>query len=503
MPPIPEEEQGRQQRSIRDVVAGIGFHDMPGTETPIPNQMPASSLGVPRLTRQGELLQPQIQPGSIIPPNLMHEAGRAAYQQILRDLEPTAPVGTAEWNLQEQARQRFLAQHHPGNDISAIPGIGGKILHGLALAGNIAGDIIAPGVMEQIPGTMMHRQAVAADLQRTYPQEVSAQVAQAEIPIRQQEAQTAAAQARTAETRAQLEQQKFEEGDLLQTQEGLFSRGPQGIQPIMYNGQQLDPKQAEGNYQTQAFQDLKREGYSTQQALGIMAAAQNASKNDPARDQAMKSYMATHRGATPYEAYMNTNPPPQAMFMVPAPGGGYQAQTVRGGQTLAPGAVPSGQFGKVTATEQNRADYADNLNENLDNLEDIVRRRPELFGPVHGRITQVEAMVGSDDPDITTLRNIKDNIGRVNQSVHGMRGSNQVESASNAVLHWGDGPDGIMGAIKSARASAATFSKNVQQIRQTGTAQPTGTRAQPAAPAAQGGAGGRVRTYNPNTGQIE
>src|SRR6185312_7638064 len=42
---------------------------------------------------------------------------------------------------------------------------------------------------------------------------------------------------------------------------------------------------------------------------------------------------------------------------------------------------------KVSADEQKRADMARNLNENLDQLEDIVKRRPELFGPIAGRWT--------------------------------------------------------------------------------------------------------------------
>lgn len=38
------------------------------------------------------------------------------------------------------------------------PGVIGKILHGLATAGNIAGNILAPGTMAMIPGTGLNRQ---------------------------------------------------------------------------------------------------------------------------------------------------------------------------------------------------------------------------------------------------------------------------------------------------------------------------------------------------------
>jgi hypothetical protein len=44
-----------------------------------------------------------------------------------------------------------------GKPASAHPGLFGKIAHGAALAGNIAGDLLAPGAMSLIPGTMLNK----------------------------------------------------------------------------------------------------------------------------------------------------------------------------------------------------------------------------------------------------------------------------------------------------------------------------------------------------------
>lgn len=48
---------------------------------------------------------------------------------------------------------------NPYGSANNHPGIGGKILHALSVAGNIAGDIFAPNVMAETPGTQLYRQS--------------------------------------------------------------------------------------------------------------------------------------------------------------------------------------------------------------------------------------------------------------------------------------------------------------------------------------------------------
>lgn len=125
------------------------------------------------------------------------------------------------------------------------------------------------------------------------------------------------------------------------------------------------------------------------------------------------------------------------------------------------GVFPKGSH-KPTVAEQNRSDLADNLNENLDKLEDIVNRRPELFGMVGGRTTQVRNFLGSNDKDIGALDTIEHQLGMVQQSTHGMRSAFGVQSAAKSVLNdFKNGPEALKGSIKAARDSAATFKKNV------------------------------------------
>lgn len=84
--------------------------------------------------------------------------GRFA-QPILPPAPPMPKVETFAQGERDTRRTRDeqdlqkLNGPHMGQEGSSHPGWGGKILHGLAEAGNVAGDIFAPGTMAQIKGT--------------------------------------------------------------------------------------------------------------------------------------------------------------------------------------------------------------------------------------------------------------------------------------------------------------------------------------------------------------
>ena len=112
---------------------------------------------------------------------------------------------------------------------------------------------------------------------------------------------------------------------------------------------------------------------------------------------------------------------------------------------------------KPTADEQRRADLANNMNENLDKLEEIVNRRPDLFGPVAGRMTGLKSTLGTSDPDIASLNAIKEYFGMASVGAHAMRNAQHVETAARAVANFNNEPDAIKAAIKTARDSVQTF----------------------------------------------
>ena len=89
-----------------------------------------------------------------------HAAGRAEYAAGLPRV--TATPFTPEYFQQEQQLADFKAAHPLGSEISARPGFLGKLEHGLAKAGNIAGEAVIPNVMRNIPGTDLNLAAKTA-----------------------------------------------------------------------------------------------------------------------------------------------------------------------------------------------------------------------------------------------------------------------------------------------------------------------------------------------------
>lgn len=80
------------------------------------------------------------------------DAPRASVSRERTPIEQQADV--ADSRLKKLQWQDANPYGSPDNH----PGVGGKILHALSVAGNIAGDIFAPSTMELIPGTQLNRQ---------------------------------------------------------------------------------------------------------------------------------------------------------------------------------------------------------------------------------------------------------------------------------------------------------------------------------------------------------
>jgi hypothetical protein len=113
---------------------------------------------------------------------------------------------------------------------------------------------------------------------------------------------------------------------------------------------------------------------------------------------------------------------------------------------------------KATADELKRADLSANLISTANDVEDILTRRPELFGIWNGRMTQLKGAMGSDDPDIRKLYQARHQLGIVVNSAHSLRSAQGVESAANALLNgFVDSPDAVKGALEEAKKSGQQF----------------------------------------------
>jgi hypothetical protein len=116
------------------------------------------------------------------------EEGKRQFQEMRPQL--TADPGSAEYSRQKLAQMEFDKAHPWGGDISAHPGLLGKIGHIAAKVGNIAGDVLAPGVMANIPGTDINKQIQEGDVKRELTQRTAAEQEGETKGLQQEEAKT-------------------------------------------------------------------------------------------------------------------------------------------------------------------------------------------------------------------------------------------------------------------------------------------------------------------------
>jgi hypothetical protein len=117
----------------------------------------------------------------------------------------------------------------------------------------------------------------------------------------------------------------------------------------------------------------------------------------------------------------------------------------------------------VSADEKKKAELAENMTFNANNIASTLMRRPDLVGAIAGRYTDVKAMAGSNDPDIVALSTDIHNIAMANNGIHGMRSAEAVTTFENKLLnHFKNGPQGIYGGLKASTDSVQTFIDNAR-----------------------------------------
>lgn len=108
----------------------------------------------------------------------------------------------------------------------------------------------------------------------------------------------------------------------------------------------------------------------------------------------------------------------------------------------------------LTASERKQVDLAENSLHNVDSMESILQRRPDLLGKLQGRITQGKIGTGTDDKDLGTLEETLDNFALSTTGTHGTKAQAAREDAKKALLNgFKNGPQAVQGAIAAAKSS--------------------------------------------------
>jgi hypothetical protein len=122
-------------------------------------------------------------------------------------------------------------------------------------------------------------------------------------------------------------------------------------------------------------------------------------------------------------------------------------------------AVPAGAEPPMTTADKNRRSLAIIASNNLDQIQDIVNRRgKDLLGPGAGRLSSVDQMMGSDDPDLVALGNAVHNFAMANAGIHGSRSFENVRAAETELLNnFKSGPRGVQGGIDENRQNLGSI----------------------------------------------
>jgi len=391
-------------------------------------------------------------------------------------IAPSQPLGAdrSVGRIQlDRARSEVGRLQTSGDGISQIKS---PILRTLARIGDVAGSALAPGIAAQTPGTSLHHQVL---LGRAQGQESDALAnLQGDADLEQRRALASQEQARAW----QLTHPKPSPGQLLYDKNGSaigFQDGegryygpddeglPEGVRHVLASAQRKQPTNAFELWQSQNpkgtaedYLKLTGEGkiktlaeqYNESLKLGDTDTANRILK--VIRDTQTQPKIDVHAA--------NERPPRQMVFMDDGQGG-QRAVEVTPGMTIPGNASKSPGGPKISSDEQKRADLAQNLNENIDALEEILGRRPELFGPVAGRWTQFRNLTGTDDQDVAQLMAIEHQLGMVAQGAHGMRSAQGVEAAARSLTNgFRNSPAATRAGLEAARKSVQTFFSNSQ-----------------------------------------
>jgi hypothetical protein len=173
----------------------------------VPAKIPAE-VAAPGLPKKEDIAQ-----GMAAIPN---PAAGPLPRELMQNAPPSTRQWTANWrNAEEQRMADRLAQMQA--PYSGNHPLMHKILHGLAMAGNIAGDVLAPGTMALIPGTQLHSQIEKGNLRAGIENIEKEKEKEA-----QEEAQTRHLNAQAAD----LENPVADEGKPIQTAAGLATYDP-------------------------------------------------------------------------------------------------------------------------------------------------------------------------------------------------------------------------------------------------------------------------------------
>jgi hypothetical protein len=342
---------------------------------------------------------------------------------------PETPLPTEGMTVRPQVKEDPLAQNIEYHQAQAQnfrnklangwgtpdnhPGKLGKVAHVFSEIGNIAGNIVAPNVMENIPGTQLYNQEKQAENT-------------SELDKEQQQLETE----KTREQAAGLGQQKLAETtqhhnaqDTERARNHGLKLDDQGnLVPLEYN--ELTPAQ-------QGVIDLKGSQERLAQAHNDLVEAQK--NNLPEQmDNARKRIEAELRGQ---------------QIALQKLGVQQESLNLRKEQFYNP---------QPTGKERATGDLGESAVNQVRTIRAIKDAHPEIFGPGPGRAQRIESWFGSQSPDVAAFNSARTYLSEHSAGVFGGRGA-YIIKALNDLTRPESNPEALGAALDVAERTAQHF----------------------------------------------
>lgn len=309
-----------------------------------------------------------------------------------------SPIENQIGETDQQLRKFQTQDKTPFGSPTNHPGVGGKILHALSVAGNIAGDIFAPNEMSLIPRTERYREGQENKLTgrlKELSQEGSEEDERGAV-TRKTDAETTEIPADSASRRGvedatagNLESETNLRNNPRPTYQ--IHDTPQGLMRIDVQQGIAQPVTANGEAVGSPIKTLPPQ---TIMVGGVPHDVLFDNKGQKVAD------LGVH--------YEKPNAAPGVTMVIPDGQGGGKVERLTPGSTVAPGAMSATQFGSTntpTSQMRNAAVQASLVHEQMPQLIQQIDSMSNDLGPVAGQWNEyMQGKVGMDNPKFADLR---------------------------------------------------------------------------------------------------
>lgn len=381
---------------------------------------------------------------------------------------PPTPIQAQLGETDQRLRKLQTQDATPFGSPTNHPGVGGKILHALSVAGNIAGDIFAPATMSLIPGTQANRTVQENNLsgrlqelgqENSAEEEKAAQTKNLDLQPQLKAQQLALNQEK------QNEKEENDKGKLHATlaQHGfaLDETNPGQLRPLRY--EEMSPTQ-------QAVSDLKNAQQEQAEATAALRQAQNDPSSptfklaqgrlDVARRNAQTAIGRLGLSGQQFELRAHGTENGQALAGSMIDDEGKPVGTAFQGNVR-----PTGQ-------ERNKGDMAFSAEEQLGDIKSIMQKHPDLFGPGFGQASKFRQWLGSEDPDAQRFLSARTIAADHLAGTFGGRSEAALDALDSAIGQFKDNPAAAIAGIDQLTKANTRFEK-AGTVRTTGSKPPT------------------------------